>query len=73
MNFNLIAPVNTLNLFVSNSHDELHGDEDDLGSSEGFIRFEKKEIENEDFSILVKRIDETEKHFIHFTLVASTK
>ena len=57
VNFNLIAPVNTLNLFVSNNHDDLHGDEDDLASSEGFIRFEKNDIENEDFSILVKRID----------------
>ena len=44
--FNLIAPINMLNLFVENGEKVPGDDENDLSSSEGFIRFESKDIKS---------------------------
>ena len=53
--------MNKLNLFVENSKKFPEGDEDDTASSEGFIKFVKQDIKKEEFSILVKRINDVEE------------
>lgn len=70
VSFNLVAPLNHLNLLVSNGEQE----SDDLTSmsSEGYITFQKEEIKSLTFIITVKKTELTKNKMTHFTLLASS-
>jgi hypothetical protein len=71
VSFNLIAPLNALNLLVNNGIDLPDEDSPDL-SSDGFIIFSKDQIDGLDFSILVRKKEGRKSEFVHFTIIASS-
>ena len=54
VNFNLIAPLHSLDLIVENG-DKLPDDEDALISAEGFLSFKADDAPKDDFIIMVRK------------------
>jgi|JI9StandDraft_2_1071091.scaffolds.fasta_scaffold161726_2 hypothetical protein len=74
VNFNLIGPVNELNLVVMNDErwtDDNRGEGE--ASTEGYLSFKKEDISSLNFVIKVEKKEEFLKKYIHFTLLVSTK
>jgi hypothetical protein len=72
VNFNLIAPLNTLKLIVANEEKNIPDEGSAEQSSEGYVLFEKDQINGLNFVISVVKANEDSDYFTHFTLVAST-
>ena len=70
--FNLIAPIGALKLFVSNTISAEKSLEDVEQSTDGLIEFKKEDISALEFTVSVVKKSK-EKHFSHFTIIASTK
>jgi hypothetical protein len=74
VSFNLIGPANQLDLLVINKEKPQKGDEENADwATDGFIKFEKKEISSNNFYVLVQKKGGFANKWIHFTLIASTK
>lgn len=72
VSFNLIAPLNTLKLIVTNEEKNVRDEGNTEQSSEGYILFEKDQIRGLDFVVSVVKANDNSDYFTHFTLVAST-
>jgi hypothetical protein len=74
VSFNLIGPANQLDLLVSNQE---KADKESIKevdwATDGFIKFEKKELNGKNFFVIVRKKETFAKNWIHFTLIASTK
>lgn len=74
VSFNLIAPANQLNLLVLNKEKPEKGDEENADwATDGFIKFEKKDVNSTNFYVKVMKKEGFASKWIHFTLIASTK
>jgi hypothetical protein len=74
VSFNLIGPANQLNLLAINKEKPEKGDEQNADwATDGFIRFEKKELNTTTFFVKVEKKEGFANKWIHFTLIASTK
>lgn len=72
--FNLIGPANQLDMLVINKEKPEKGDEDKADwANDGFVRFEKKDLNSTVFFINVRKKEAYASKWIHFTLIASTK
>lgn len=70
VNFNLIAPLNTFVMYVSNSEEMPDGQDMDIASSSSFLKINEDEIDKLVFTILIKRVIDHDNE--HFTIIAST-
>jgi hypothetical protein len=77
VSFNLIGPVNELNLLVLNEDVPAKDQNKDWStaqlSSDGFIKFSQEDIKGLSFAIKVEKRAQFQNKFAHFTLIASTK
>ena len=71
VNFNLIGPVNELQLAVFNSQEPTEG-EGEI-STDGYISVKKEDIHGLTFVVAVQKREAFLSKFIHFTLIVSTK
>ena len=70
----MIGPANQLDLLVSNQEKaDKESIKDVDWATDGFIKFEKKEINGKNFFIIVRKKETFAKNWVHFTLIASTK
>lgn len=54
--FNLIAPLNSLNMYVNNDAEEISVENANLISYSGDVTFKKSELKSNDFTILLSKI-----------------
>ena len=73
VSFNLISPLNSLYLLVENGKKVPNTKEMNIASTDGYISFNKNEVKELEFTILIKKTEDHAKKFVHFTLIASTK
>ena len=64
--FNLLSPINSLTLTVSNA------DGQTLTSSEGYIVFKRNDLRGDLFEIKIEKTKDFMLQYVHFTLILST-
>lgn len=69
---NLVAPLDTVFMYVSNNRTMPVGSDEDLRSTDGRLYFPKRELNSTDFSILLKRSSPNSMYKLSFTIIAST-
>ena len=70
VHFNLIAPLNGFKMFIANSNEKPNTDDFNLQVSTNHVTYDKKQVENLVFTILVTKADNSSED--SFTLIAST-
>lgn len=70
--FNLIAPLNTLYMYVSNSEKMPLGNDEDLKSTDGRLVFSKKDMNSTEFTVLIKKSNPESTEKVSFTIIATT-
>ena len=54
--FNLVAPLNSLNMYVNNNKEEISADDADLISYSGDVTFKKSDLKDKEFTLLLSKI-----------------
>ena len=72
VSFNLVSPLNSLKLFVSNGRDDVDEDTSEQ-STDGYILIEKGNMESLDFTVSVVKMKDYKPFFTHFSLIVSSK
>ena len=70
VNFNLIAPLNTFQMYISNSNEKPDVEDVNLQMSTNYFKYEQDEIDELIFTILVNKVANTSENT--FTIIAST-
>ena len=71
--FNLVAPLNSLHMYVNNDAEEISTDNANLRSYSGDVIFKKSDLKSNDFTLLLSKVHNTTiSESVHFVIIAST-